>query len=62
MRGADFSVAVDEQPPKTFPKPIVNPAPRLYLGDGFEVEHLKSNSGSEFLMELSSLRSELSPP
>jgi hypothetical protein len=57
VRGADFSVAVDDQPPQTFPNPIVNPTPRLYLGDGFEVEYLNSNSGSEFLVDLDSLRS-----
>jgi len=57
VRGADFSVVVDGQPPKTFPNPIVNPTPRLYLGDGFEVDYIYSLSGSEFLVDIASLRS-----
>jgi hypothetical protein len=35
----------------------VNPTPRLYFGDGFEVDHINSNSGSEFLVDLGSLSS-----
>ena len=57
VRGADFSVAVDDQPPRTFPNPIVNPTPRLYLGDGFEVDYVYSLAGSEFLVDLDSLHS-----
>jgi hypothetical protein len=57
VRGADFTVAVDGQPPQTFSNPIVNPTPRLYLGDGFEVDYIYSLSGSEFLVDLDSLRS-----
>jgi len=57
VRGADFSVAVDNQTAKTFPNPMVNPSPRLYLGDGFEVDYIYSLSGSEFLVDLASLRS-----
>lgn len=57
VRGGDFSVAVNGQSPKTFPNPIVNPTPRLYLGDGFEVDYIYSLSGSEFLVDLGSLRS-----
>jgi hypothetical protein len=30
VRGADFSVTVDSQPPQTFPNPIGNPTPRLF--------------------------------
>lgn len=56
VRGADFSVAVDEQSPATFPNPLVNPQPRLYLGDGFEVDYIYSLAGSEFLVDLGSLR------
>ena len=57
VRGEDFSVAVDDQRPKTFPNPIVNPTPRLYLGDGFDVDYVYSLSGSEFLVDIDSLRS-----
>lgn len=59
VRGAECSVAVDDRPPQTFPNPIVNPTPRLYLGDGFEVDSLNNNSGSEFLVDLGSLRSQV---
>jgi len=45
------------QPPQTFSNPIVNPTPRLYLGDGFEVDYIYSLSGSEFLVDLDSLHS-----
>ncbi len=61
VRGTDFSVTVNNQPPKTFPNPIVNPTPRLYLGDGFEVDYIYSLSGSEFLVDLGSLRSQVLP-
>ena len=57
--GADFSVVVDGQPAKTFPNPLVNPTPRLYLGDGFEVDYVYSLSGSEFLVDLGSLQSQI---
>jgi len=57
VRGADFAVAIDDRPPKTFPNPLVNPRPRLYLGDGFEVDYIYSLSGSEFLVDLGSLSS-----
>jgi hypothetical protein len=30
VRGADFSVAADGQPPQKLPNPIVNPTPRLF--------------------------------
>jgi hypothetical protein len=60
VRGPDFSVAVDDQPPKTFPNPIVNPTPRLYLGDGFDVDYIPSLTDSEFLVDLTSLRSRVS--
>jgi hypothetical protein len=56
VRGSDFTVVVDDQPPRTLPNPIVNPSPRLYLGDGFEVDYIPSNAGSEFLIDLTSLR------
>jgi hypothetical protein len=61
VRSADFSVTVDDAPAKTFPNPIVNPTPRLYLGDGFEVDYLNSNSGSEFLIDLQSLKTGITP-
>ena len=61
VRSADFSVTVDSAPSKTFPNPLVNPTPRLYLGDGFEVDYLNSNSGSEFLIDLQSLKTVSTP-
>ena len=46
---------------KNYP-PIVTPAPRLYLGNGFEVDYLPSNARAEFLVDLDSLRSRVSTP
>lgn len=62
VRGEAFSAAVDGQPPKTFACPLVNPSPRLYLGDGFEADYQPSNAGSEFLVDLGSLRTEVEAP
>lgn len=62
VRGTDFSVAVGDQPPKTFPNPLVDPAPRLYLGDGFEVDYIPANDGSEFSVDIESLRSRVGEP
>ena len=59
VRGANFSVVVDNQPLKTFPNPLVNPRPRLYLGDGFEVDYISSNAGSDFLVDIGVLRSQV---
>lgn len=56
VRGATFSVSIDGQQPVTFDNPLVNPTPRLYLGDGFETDYVASNAGSEFLIDLGSLR------
>ena len=61
VRAADFSVTVDNAPSKIFPNPLVNPSPRLYLGDGFDVDYLNSNSGSEFLIDLQSLKTGIAP-
>ena len=58
----DFTVAVDNCPSKLFPNPLVNPTPRLYLGDGFEVDYLNSNAGSEFLIDVVSLRTQVQEP
>lgn len=62
VRGADFSVTVDGQPPQTFPNPIVNPTPSLYLGDGIEADYISSLSGSEFLMDLGTLHRRVKQP
>lgn len=55
VRGTDFSVTVDGRPPQMFPNPLVNPTPRLYLGEGFDVDYVYSLSGSEFQVDLGSL-------
>ncbi len=60
VRGGDFTVAVDGRQPRTFANPIANPAPRLYLGDGFELDYIYSLTGSEFLIDLGSIRSRVS--
>jgi hypothetical protein len=59
VRSMEFSIVVDNQPPKTFSNPLVNPTPRLYFGDSFEVDYIYSNSGSEFLVDLASIRSQV---
>jgi len=55
VRGGEFSVMVNGLAARSFPNPIVNPSPRLYLGDGFEVDYVRSNFGSEFNITLDSL-------
>ena len=55
IKGGEFSVTVDGLAAITYPNPIVNPPPRVYLGDGFEVDYIRSNSGSEFHIALDSL-------
>lgn len=47
-----FTVAVNGNPPRRFVNPIVHPRPRLYLGDGYEVDYHESNRGSEFVISL----------
>lgn len=56
----DFSVTLNGQAAKAFPNPLVNPSPRVYLGDGFETDYIPSNAGSEFMVDLGSLRSRIS--
>ncbi len=55
VRATEFSVSLDGAEARTFPNPLVEPTPRVYLGDGFEVDYVPSNSGSEFLIALDSL-------
>jgi len=59
VSGTHFSVAVADRPARRFANPLVNPTPRLYLGDGFEVDYLSSNAGSEFLIDLAALRTQV---
>jgi hypothetical protein len=54
--GADeFIVRVNESDPLPFVNPIRFPEQRLYLGEGYEVDFLESNTSSEFLVEIDSL-------
>lgn len=62
VRGGELTVAVDKQATATFPNPLVNPSPRFYLGDGFEVDYIRSNAGSEFLVDLGSLQTQTKSP
>jgi hypothetical protein len=59
FRPETFFVAVDDAEPVEFSNPLINPNPRLYLGDGFESEHHASNAGSEFLIDLESVQSQI---
>jgi hypothetical protein len=61
VNSREFSVVVDGRPPKRFANPLVNPTPRLYLGNGFEVDYLPTNSGSEFLVALASVSTAVKP-
>jgi len=55
--GADeFSVRLGKGEARVFANPIRCPDRRLYLGDGYEVDPWESNRGSEFLIDLPSLR------
>lgn len=56
FRKETFSVTVGNEEPKTFRNPIVSPNPRLYFGDGYEIDYYPSNRGSEFLIVLNSIR------
>ncbi len=52
----EFVVSVDNEITRTFRNPVPSPSPRLYLGDGYEIDHhYASNDGSEFLIDLQSL-------
>ena len=62
VKAGEFLVGIDGGSPRTFPNPIVNPTPRVYLGDGFEVDYVASNAGSEFHVDLASLTTRVSSP
>jgi hypothetical protein len=50
--GADvFEVALNGGT-RTFDNPLRNPAPRLYLGSGYETDEHPANDGAEFLLDL----------
>ena len=51
-----FEVRIGNAPPKTFPNPLPVMNPRLYLGDGYDVDYVRSNAGSKFLIDLASVR------
>ena len=58
--GADeFTVRINKDATATFTNPIRSPERRLYLGEGYEMDFLESNRGSEFLVELNSLMTEV---
>jgi hypothetical protein len=54
--GESFTVEAGENDRVTFANPVVDPSPRLYLGDGYEVDYHESNRGSEFFIDIDSLR------
>ncbi len=47
-----FTVRAGDNKEKEFDNPVTNPRPRLYLGDGYEVDYHESNRGSEFYISL----------
>jgi hypothetical protein len=50
-----FSIKIDNVPSKDFRNPGASPTPRLYLGDGYEIDGIESNRGSKFFIDLKSL-------
>lgn len=54
--GADtHTIQVDTGAEGEFLNPVAQPVPRLYLGDGFEVDRVLSNDGSEFYVDIDSV-------
>jgi hypothetical protein len=51
-----FEAALAGSGAKRFENPILNPNPRLYLADGFESEYLPNNEGSEFVVDIASIK------
>ena len=54
-----FQVTVGDGPTTEFANPAQRPNPRLYLGDGYEVDYVRSNWGSEFLVDLASVTTQV---
>jgi hypothetical protein len=54
-----FSVRVGDGEAKTFRNPMAQTNPRLYLGDGYEVDYVRSNWESEFLIDLPSVNTQV---
>ncbi len=50
-----FSVWMDEGLEIRFDNPVVDLNAKLYFGDGFEIDYIPSNSGSEFLIDTNSI-------
>jgi len=56
---ASFAVRIGDAAPQAFPNPLSRTNPRLYLGDGYEVDYVPSNWGSEFLIDMGSVRTQV---
>jgi len=54
-----FSVQIGDRAAKSFPNPMRKMTPRLYLGDGYDVDYVASNRGSEFLIDLKSVTTQV---
>ena len=55
-----FSVQLAGEPAWTYRNPVADPKPRLYLGDGYEVDYYSSNTGdSKFYIDLDSLQTRI---
>ncbi len=50
-----FEVTLSDSETVRFENPVLNPNPRLYLGDGFESDYLPNNYGSEFVVDTASI-------
>jgi hypothetical protein len=50
------AAAIDDGPPVAIPQPLTYFNPRLYLGDGYEIDYHQSNKGSVFEIDVTSMR------
>lgn len=56
FRQDKFTVSINSGAERSFENPQQHPNPRLYLGDGYEVDSIPSNWRSDFRLGLSSVR------
>jgi hypothetical protein len=47
-----FSAGLDNCSPVVFENPVRRPNPKCYLGDGYEIDYIPANCGSEFWVDL----------
>jgi hypothetical protein len=55
----EFGVRIDGSDERVYMNPVPHPNLRVYLGDGYEVDRVPTNDGSEFFVDLDSLRTDV---